>query len=397
MKRFNTTTVCIPSRHYMVNIDERVREIKKLVRAGYYFTINRARQYGKTTTLNELKGALLGEYTVISLSFAGITNEGFETEKAFVRAFCRLFKKNAGLYKEMPEKIREEIDGYIRRTEGALTLDELFITLQEWCAISDKPLVLLIDEIDSATNNQVFLDFLALLRDGYISRDTDGLPAFQSVILAGVTDVKHMKSKIRNEAFSRENSPWNVAADFKIDMSLSQDGIKAMLDEYELDHHTGMDTSQIAAQIRAYTNGYPFLVSRICQLIDEELLPESWTANGVEEAVKALVTEKNTLFDSLMGKIRAYPRLRAQIKYLLFRGEAIEYLPDSDAQDQLMMYGFIVNEQNTVSIANRIFEMRLCRYFVGESEFARDMKREALKDKPEFIKGGALDVPLIME
>jgi len=32
-----------------------------------------------------------------------------------------------------------------------------------------------------------------------------------------------------------------------------------MLDEYEADHNTGMDTAEIAKQIRAYTNGYPFL------------------------------------------------------------------------------------------------------------------------------------------
>ncbi len=35
----------------MVNLSERLVEITKLVDAGKYFTINRARQYGKTTTL----------------------------------------------------------------------------------------------------------------------------------------------------------------------------------------------------------------------------------------------------------------------------------------------------------------------------------------------------------
>ena len=51
---FNTTGACNPQRHYMVNIEERLKEIKKLVDAGEYFTINRARQYGKTTTLKAL-------------------------------------------------------------------------------------------------------------------------------------------------------------------------------------------------------------------------------------------------------------------------------------------------------------------------------------------------------
>lgn len=127
---------------------------------------------------------------------------------------------------------------------------------------SGREIVLINDEVDSAINNQVFLDFLAQLRDGYISRDTDGTPTFLSVILAGVTDVKHLKGKIRSEDDSKENSPWNIAADFTIDMSLSETGIKGMLDEYEADHHTGMDTESIAKSVREYTNGIPFLVSQ---------------------------------------------------------------------------------------------------------------------------------------
>ena len=53
-KVFNTTAVCVPEEHYMVNIDTRLKEIRKLVDGGKYFTINRARQYGKTTTLRAL-------------------------------------------------------------------------------------------------------------------------------------------------------------------------------------------------------------------------------------------------------------------------------------------------------------------------------------------------------
>ena len=96
-------------------------------------------------------------------------------------------------------------------------------------------------------------------------------------------------------------------------------------------------------------NGYPFLVSRICQLIDKQLVPEAfgtsseaWSENGVEQAVKMIITEKNTLFDSLMGKIRDYDKLREQMKYMLFRGETIEYLPDNKEQEQLMMIRHLI-------------------------------------------------------
>ena len=285
-----------------------------------------------------------------------------------------------------------------------IKLNDIFRVFDAWCKVNQKPLVLIIDEVDSAANNQVFLDFLAKIRAGYIKRERKReYRTFQSVILAGVTDVKHLKRKIRKDADAKENSPWNIAADFTIDMSLSVDGIRGMLDEYEADHHTGMDTMEIARMIRYYTN-YPFLVSRICQLIDERMVPktfgslsEAWTDDGVLESVKVIVMEKNTLFDSLMGKLNDYDRLRGQLERILFRGDTIEYLPDNREQDELMMYGFIVNDHGKVAISNRIFEMRLYRYYIGESEFAEELKGDALDNKPAFTKGGKLNIPLIME
>ena len=406
MKKFNTTAVCIPSKHYMVDLSERVAEIKKMVDAGEYFTINRARQYGKTTTLTALMKSLSNQYAVVSTSFEGIGNDGFEDEGTFVREFSRLLRREFRREKHIPDTIRIEVDELFKIDSEKLKLGDLFDALLDWCDESEKEIVLIIDEVDSATNNQVFLDFLAGLRDNYINRDSKGIKTFQSVILAGVTDVKHLKSKIRDEAESKENSPWNIAADFNIDMSLSETGIQGMLEEYEADHHTGMDTAAIAKVIRDYTNGYPFLVSRICQLIDERLVPETfsnlgeaWTQYGVDEAVKKILTEKNTLFDSLMGKLREskFERLRNQLRTILMQGEAIEYLPDNREQDQLMMFGFIRNDHNTVKVANQIFEMRLYKFFVGESRFADELRGDALDHKPAFTANGVLDVPLIME
>ena len=68
MKVFNSTAVCVASEHYMVDLTERVKEIKKLVDAKKYFTINRARQYGKITTLNALKLGLEDEYIVVNFA-----------------------------------------------------------------------------------------------------------------------------------------------------------------------------------------------------------------------------------------------------------------------------------------------------------------------------------------
>ena len=53
-KRFNTTGNCNPKYHYMVNIDDKLEQIEALINDGLYFTINRARQFGKTTTMDML-------------------------------------------------------------------------------------------------------------------------------------------------------------------------------------------------------------------------------------------------------------------------------------------------------------------------------------------------------
>ena len=297
MKAFTTTGVCTKENNYMVDITDRLVKMKAMVDAGNYFTVTRARQYGKTTTLNALYHYLQDDYIVINLSFEGIGEAGFSSEQTFVKAFCRKLKRETRAGLVIPDNIKIQIDDFLSRTEEQAQLDELFDTLYDWCYESEKEIVLFIDEVDSTTNNQVFLDFLAQLRDGYLRRQSRGIPTFKSVILAGVTDIKSLKRKIRSDESHKFNSPWNIAADFNIDMSLSVEGIKEMLDEYENDHHTGMDPAKIAQEIYDYTSGYPFLVSRICQIIDTEL--NIWTVSGISEAVKRILLEKNTLFYDL--------------------------------------------------------------------------------------------------
>lgn len=104
-----------------------------------------------------------------------------------------------------------------------------------------------------------------------------------------------------------ENSPWNIAADFLVDMSFSAGAIVGMLEDYERDHHTDMDIEQMSGLLYEYTSGYPFFVSRLCKLMDERIAIQdgatgfAWTKEGFLEAVRLLLAEPNTLFDSLYG------------------------------------------------------------------------------------------------
>lgn len=55
---FTVTGTCYPDEHYMVDPDKRLQIIEKMIKQGKYITINRARQYGKTTTLWVLQSYL---------------------------------------------------------------------------------------------------------------------------------------------------------------------------------------------------------------------------------------------------------------------------------------------------------------------------------------------------
>ncbi len=268
-RRFNVTGSCSPQRHYMVRLDDRLEKIKEdYVDYGSYFVINRGRQYGKTTTLKALAKYLSGEYVVLSLDFQQMGTEDFADVATFAHAFANALIEKLEINglddrKELMEPLMEVMD------RDGNSLKDLFTRLSRMCRNSAQPIVLIIDEVDSAGNNQVFVDFLAQLRGYYLARDE--MPIFHSVVLAGVYSIKNLKLKLRSESEHQYNSPWNIAADFKIAMNFSAEQTAAMLGEYEADHQTGMDVHAVAEEIVAYTSGYPVLVSTICKYIDEDL------------------------------------------------------------------------------------------------------------------------------
>ena len=239
----------------------------------------------------------------------------------------------------------------------------LSATLSEICKNSVAPVVLIIDEVDQASNYKVFIDFLGMLRSKFLKRNTR--PTFHSVILAGVYDIKNLKHRIREDREHQMNSPWNIAADFSVDMSFTVEEIEGMLNEYNDEHSCVMLVRECAKTIFEYTSGYPYLVSKICKLIDERC-GENWTKQGVSDAVKILLREANPLFDDLRKKITDYPELRAMLYAILFRGESYPYNPDNFAIDIGTMFGFIKEKNGQVVIANRIFETRLYNLFLSE-------------------------------
>lgn len=388
----------------MVDITEKLRQIKALIDNGNYFTINRARQYGKTTTLEALREYLENKYAIISVSFEGLGSASFEREDSFSREFTEfLLLPELQALSGIPDSVCDEFRRLVENRSNEFKLAKLSQMFTALCEKSEKPVVLIIDEVDNASNNQIFLDFLGILRNKYLRRNRTA--TFKSVILAGVYDVKNLKQRFRPEEEHKYNSPWNIAADFDVDMSFHPKEIATMLTEYEDDWHTGMDIHGISHLLYDYTSGYPFLVSRLCKLIDENVAGTAgfptrnaaWTRVGLLEAVKILGNEQNTLFNDLIKKLNDHPELTTMVKSILFNGTRISFESGNYCIQLGLMFGFFKAQDGLVTIANRIFETKLYNLFISEDETTSVIYKAAAVEKNRFIINGMLQMDLVMK
>lgn len=387
-RAFNITGPCIPAIHYMADTRAKLDEIiSGYVGKGEYFTINCARQYGKTTTLELLHDRLKSRYTVLNMNF-----EGKEDYFASLAAFAE------GFSLDISECLKRE------RARGAhifeaeintrLPLRELSNRVSRLCAESDKQIVLMIDEVDRAADNNVFLAFLGVLREKYIDRQTGKGATFHSVILAGVHDIKNIKMKLRPEDERGYNSPWNIAARFDVDMSLSDTEIASMLMEYEHDHKTGMNIDNVSKRLYYYTSGYPFLVSLLCKIISDERL--CWTREGVDEACKRALKTGNTLFDDVIKNITNHKTFGILVESILLRGEEVPFEISDPDIDRGVMFGILTNKNGKASVSNSVFEAKILNYFVSTNKARSRINNYVADNRARFIDGGKLDMGAVL-
>ena len=387
-KRFNTTGSCNPEWHYMVDTSAKLAKIEEYIDDGLYFTINRARQFGKTTTLKALYRRLLDRYHVIPISFevGGVVNDKVED-------FCRNFEFKMSKAGGMTS---EQSDFWLNKDKST-SLEELSLKITTYCKLQSKPVLLLIDEVDKSTNNQLFLDFLGMLRNNYLDRDINGLNStFHSVILAGVYDVKNLKLKIRPESEQKYNSPWNIAIRFNVDMTFHPEEIVTMLDEYEADHQTGMDKAFISREIYKYTSGYPYLVSKICELIDRKL-DKDWSLKGIQDAVKIIIKDReNTLLGSLTKNIETYPEFEKLMTDMLLGERSYTYEPNVPAIELAMIFS-VVKEDETghLMVHNQVFEQKLYNYLSTKEMMKSPFGFSEVQKT--YIVNGKLNMPYVIE
>lgn len=352
-KRFNIAGVCVSHKHYMVDISNKLDQVEEMIEHREYFIINRPRQYGKTTLMFSLERRLKDKYLIIPSSFEGIGDIIFESEETFSSQILDILADSLEFIDTNASKKLREVGSHCKN------LNEVSKSITKFIKLINREVILLIDEVDKSSNNQLFLSFLGILRNKYLLANMGRDYTFHSIILAGVHDVKNLKLKLRPDQEKKYNSPWNIAVNFNVDMSFSSKEIETMLKQYSKENETPMNTEELSEVLYYYTSGYPFLVSRLCQIIDENILKnkkEKWITEHIEEAVKLILKENNTLFDDLIKNIENNNSLCELIERLLLIGEEIGYVGTEPLISLGSIYGILKDYNGKCVVHNKIFE-----------------------------------------
>lgn len=158
--------------------------------------------------LAALYRSLREKYFVLRLSFEGAGETSFSNDRAFVEMFIRAAADSAeragisGISLDQWKNLSPLTENSFQDA-----FDLLSRKITSLCRDSEREIVLLIDEVDKSSDNQIFLNFLGMLRNKYLSGREGSDDTFKSVILAGVYDIKNLKIKLRPDAEKKYNSP----------------------------------------------------------------------------------------------------------------------------------------------------------------------------------------------
>ena len=342
MRHFNTTGPVNPADHYCIPPLERfdLDAVLALVRMKKYFVLHAPRQTGKTSALLALCDLLNGQgYACVYTTVEGARTARDDVEQAMRAVLARLGSQVRSTLGD--DFLDEAWPGILAKSGPNEALGE---ALKRWAQVSPKPLVLLIDEIDTLQGDPL-LSTLQQLRGGYPMRP-GAFP--QCVVLCGLRDVRDYR--IRSTS-----SPFNIVAESLRLGDFTQEETLALLGQ-----HTGETgqafTPEAREAIWTQTLGQPWLVNALAYETCFKSKAgrdrsRAITADDVAEAREGLIVRRVTHLDQLADKLRE-DRVRRVIEPMLsgadehaFSNRDVEYVRD---------LGLIARDK-PVRIANPIY------------------------------------------
>ena len=209
MRYFNTEGPVDPADHYCIDPLARVNleEILTLIARKKYFVLRAPRQTGKTAILLALQDRLNaeGEYRCLYVNVEGGQAAGEDTARAMQVLPGQLASRSRDiLHDDFVDRVRA---AYMQNEGPEGVLGEVLV---RWSAASPKPLVLLIDEINTLIGDTL-ISVLRQLRANY-DRRPHHFP--QSVILCGVRDVRDYQIySSREGTHVKGGSAFNIKAE----------------------------------------------------------------------------------------------------------------------------------------------------------------------------------------
>ena len=214
--------------------------------------------------------------------------------------------------------------------EGALVE-----ALTRWSESAPRPLVLLIDEIDSLIGDTL-ISVLRQLRDGYVQRP-ESFP--HSIVLCGVRDVRDYRIRSSAEQVTiAGGSAFNVKAGSLRMGDFTEAEVRTLLAQHTA--ATGQPfTTDALATVWRQTQGQPWLVNALCQEACSRTAAGSDQARPITEvaildAQEQLILNRVTHLDQLTDKLQE-ERVRRVIEPLLsgasepdFSTRDLEYVRD---------------------------------------------------------------------
>ena len=353
MRFFNTAGPVNCAEHYCLPPLGRLdlNEILRLIRQKKYFVLHAPRQAGKTTYLLALQDYLnqTGEYRCVYFNVE-VAQSAREDVQWSVQAILSemAFQAKVSLNDAYVESTWSEI---LDQSGGHAAFGKV---LALWSQQSDKPLILLIDEIDSLVGDTL-IAVLRQLRAGYAHRPT----AFpQSVVLCGVRDVRDYRLYSGDgKAVITGGSAFNIKATSLRLGNFKPDEVKILYQQ-----HTG-ETGQIFEAgvidlVWDLTRGQPWLVNALGYEACFELEAGRdrtglITVEMMIAAKERLIERRETHLDQLVDKLRE-ERVRRVIEPILSSSASPHLIPDDDilyVQD----LGLIETE-GQLRIANPIYQ-----------------------------------------
>jgi hypothetical protein len=308
-KFFNTAGPCVPEKHYMIAPD--FGNLKKLIDAERYFILHAPRQTGKTSLMLQLVENLNHEGKYIALY---VNVEAAQPLRNDIEGVNELiiseFETNARIYLDQSLQPQENCF-QIRSMQNGI--NEF---LSRWSFQLPKPLVVLMDEVDSLIGDGL-ISVLRQLRAGYTKRPR----AFpQALCLIGLRDIRDYRiysdSKqdyvIGGSAFNIKEKSIRLR-----DFTLAQ--IVQLYSQHT--QATGQAfTDSALQQIYELTQGQPWLVNALGRELcfdEHAVAPEQKVTKAhVDNAAEILINRRDVHLDQLSDKLTE-PRVARIIESIL--------------------------------------------------------------------------------